>query len=50
MLSQPEVTYFWDEKVLDMLFDSEFKTQLLIEKAKVLEEFETLQKIIQVYP
>jgi hypothetical protein len=49
-VSQPELTYFWDLKTLDTLLNTEFKTKLLAEKAKVAEEFETFSKIVEVYP
>lgn len=49
-VDQPEVTYFWDDKVLDLLLDSEFKTQLYETKKRLTEEYDTYKKIIELYP
>jgi hypothetical protein len=45
-VSQPDLPYFWDTKTLDSLLPSEFKTNLMIERAKIDEEFDTFSKII----
>jgi len=45
-VSQPDLPYFWDTKTLDLLIPSEFKTNLMIERAKIDEEFDTFCKII----
>jgi hypothetical protein len=49
-VSQSDLPYFWDDKTLDSLLPTEFKTNLMIERAKIGEEFDTYSKIIQVYP
>lgn len=49
-VDQLEVTYFWDDKILDLLLDSEFKTQLLETKKRLTEEYDMFRKIIELYP
>ena len=44
------MTYFWDDAILEKLLPTEFKTALMLEKAKIPEDYESMRRLLAVYP